>query len=174
MSAEAEDVRRLLLMRHAKAEAGGADDHARDLTERGRRDAAETGSWLRDQGLVPTHALVSSAARTTQTWLELAAASGSTARPDLDDALYAAGPDSALEVIRAATAQAATLLVVAHNPTVAHLAQLLSDGLADATALRDMAHGYPPAAVTVLELSGPWAELGEGGARVTAFHVGQG
>lgn len=174
MSATTGAVRHLLLMRHAKATAGGVDDHGRDLSEQGRRDAAETGRWLREQGLVPTHALVSSAVRTTQTWQELAEASGSAARPDFDDALYAAGPDSALEVIRAATAQAETLIVIGHNPTVGHLAQQLSDGLADASALREMAQGYPPSAVTALELSGTWTELDEGSARVRAFHVGQG
>ena len=94
--------------------------------------------------------------------------------PTYDDALYAAGPDGALEVIRSADPDATTLVVIGHNPTVAYLAQLLSDGLAEAAVLRETAQGYPPSAVTVLEVTTPWAELAEGEARVTAFHVGQG
>ena len=55
-------------MRHAKAEPFGNDDHGRQLTDRGRRDAIEAGVWLAQHDLVPDHALVSSAARTVATW----------------------------------------------------------------------------------------------------------
>nr|WP_284287025.1 hypothetical protein [Angustibacter aerolatus] len=45
--------RTLVVVRHAKAEAAppGGDDHARDLSPRGRRDAAALGSWLRTHGV---------------------------------------------------------------------------------------------------------------------------
>ena len=53
--------RLLVVMRHGKAEPFAAEDHLRRLTERGAREAHGAGQWLADQGLVPTHALVSSA-----------------------------------------------------------------------------------------------------------------
>ena len=54
-------MRRLVVMRHAKAEAVAASDHARRLVERGRQDAAEAGRWARAEGVLPDHAFVSTA-----------------------------------------------------------------------------------------------------------------
>ena len=43
------DDRTLVLLRHAKAEqVPGKPDHDRELTDRGARDAAAAGTWLRD------------------------------------------------------------------------------------------------------------------------------
>lgn len=166
--------RTLVLMRHAKAEPFGAEDHERMLTERGRRDAAEAGVWLAAKGIVPDAALVSSAARTVGTWEAVAAAWRSAAAPAYDESLHSAGPESALEVIRSVDPAAEVLIFVGHNPTIAYLAHVLSDSLPDPTAFRAMSQGYPPAALTVLEVPVTWAELGEGSARIIDFHVGHG
>jgi len=45
--------RRLVIMRHAKAEATAPSDHERALAARGRAEAQEAGRWLREQGIVP-------------------------------------------------------------------------------------------------------------------------
>jgi phosphohistidine phosphatase len=161
-------------MRHAKAEAFGAEDHGRPLTERGRRDAAAAGVWLATAGIVPDHAFVSSAVRAVSTWEAVAAASGSTATPTYDDSLYSAGPETALEVLNTADPAARVLMFVGHNPTVASLAHVLSDSRPDPTAFRAMSQGYPAAALTVLEVDVEWTDLSEGSARVTHFHVGDG
>jgi len=65
-------TRHLVVMRHGKAEPGGETDHARALAQRGWNDAVEAGRWLADRGLVVDGALVSSARRTTSTWLAIA------------------------------------------------------------------------------------------------------
>ncbi len=91
----------LLVMRHGKAEPFAAEDHLRRLTERGAREAHGAGEWLADQGLVPTHALVSSAVRAQDTWASLAGVTGTRIEPVVDDALYTAGPDTALDLLRA-------------------------------------------------------------------------
>ncbi|MCW2756375.1 MAG: Phosphoglycerate mutase [Nocardioidaceae bacterium] len=166
--------RTLLLMRHAKAEPFANEDHGRALTERGRRDAAETGRWLAGKELVPDFAFVSSAARTVGTWEGLAAASRATVQPTIEEALYSAGPESALEVLLTTDPDARTMIFVGHNPTVAYLAHTLSDGLPDPTAFRGMSQGYPTAAITVLDVPVPWADLAEGSCRITDFHVGHG
>lgn len=166
--------RTLVVMRHAKAEPFGAEDHTRALTERGRRDAAEVGVWLASRGIVPDTALVSSAARTAGTWEAVAAASRSAAKATYDDALYTAGPESALDVLRGADPDAKVLIFVGHNPTVAFLAHTLSDGAPDPEAFRAMSAGYPTSALTVLEVPVEWADLAEGCATITDFHVGRG
>ena len=66
-----------------------------------------------------------------------------------------------------------TLVVIGHNPTVAYLAQLLDDGEGDVVATNQMMIGYPTGAVTLLSYAGSWADLDEGTASVTAFHVGR-
>jgi phosphohistidine phosphatase len=166
------EKRTLILMRHAKAEPFGDQDHERVLTDRGRRDATEAGAWLASRGLVPDHAFVSPAARTTSTWEALAAASGATVTPTYDDALYSGSPDTVLDVLRTAPNSANVLVLVGHNPTVAYLAQMLSDGIPDPAAFRAMSQGYPSAALTVLSVPGVWADLSEGSAAVVDFHVG--
>lgn len=165
--------RRIVVIRHAKAEQAGATDFERELAARGRADAAALGSWLAGQGLLPDHALVSAATRTRQTWTELAAAAGWDVEPELDRGLYSAGPETALDLLRGVPAASRTLVLVGHNPTVATLAQLLDDGEGDVAASNDMLLGYPTGAATVLSYAGAWAELTEQAARVLAFHVGR-
>ena len=65
------DRRRLIVMRHAKAEPFAATDHGRRLTDRGRAGARDAGAFLRDAGPVPDYALVSSSTRTRETWDDL-------------------------------------------------------------------------------------------------------
>lgn len=168
------DTRRLVVMRHAKAEQLGPSDLERQLTRRGHDEAAEAGRWLAARGFVPDHALVSSAVRTRETWAEVSGAAGWSLEPDFQSALYAAGPESALDLLRLLPRTATSVLVLGHNPTVAYLAQLLSDGQGDQDAHRQMATGFPPAAVAVFEHTGEWAGLDIAAARLTGFHVGHG
>jgi len=166
--------RRLLVMRHAKAEPVAASDHARRLVDRGRRDAAEAGTWARDGGVLPDHAFVSTAARAHETWSSFAASAGLDLEPELDAALYPAGTDSAMEVLRTAPPEAATVMIVGHNPTMAHLVHLLDDGHAEPAAFAEIAAGFPTSALAVLHVPEPWADLDVATARITAFHVGRG
>jgi phosphohistidine phosphatase len=169
-----DDVRRLLVIRHAKAEAVASSDHARRLTERGRRDAAEAGRWARAAGFLPDHALVSTAARAHETWTAFAAAAEADLVAELDAGLYSAGPDAALEVLRSAPRVAHTVALVGHNPTMAHLVHLLDDGGAEPAAFAGISAGFPTCAVAVLHVPGEWTDLEIAAARVTAFHVGRG
>jgi phosphohistidine phosphatase len=166
-------ARRLVVMRHAKAESWGESDQGRTLEDRGREDAAAAGRWLAERGFVPDHALVSAAVRARETWEAVAAAAGWELEPVLDPGLYAAGPEAALDLIREVPAHTTDVIVVGHNPTVAYLAQLLADGSGDAEAGAAMAAGYPTSALTVLEFTGAWVELDMASASVVAFHVGR-
>lgn len=169
-----DDVRRLVVMRHAKAEAVAASDHARRLAERGRRDAEDAGRWARAQGVLPDHAFVSTAARAHETWSAFRIGAALELDAELDAALYSAGPDSALEVLRTAPEDAATVMVVGHNPTMAHLVHLLDDGGADPAAFAELSAGFPTSAVAVLAVPGEWADLEVAAARITAVRVGRG
>ncbi|MFL6062509.1 MAG: SixA phosphatase family protein [Marmoricola sp.] len=166
--------RRLVVMRHAKAEQIAASDHERELAARGRQDAAEAGRWAASAGVVPDHVVVSSAARTLGTWQSFVAASGCSPEVVVDRSLYAAGTDGALEILRAVPQDAATVMLVGHNPTMAYLVHLLDDGNAEPEVFARVSEGYPTSALTVLEVPGPWADLDVASARITHFHVGRG
>lgn len=160
-------------MRHAKAEQTAETDTARGLTERGAADAAEAGRWIAAQGLTPDHVLVSSARRTRETWAAVAGAAGWQVAAEHDDGLYAAGPDTALDLVRESPAGARVVLVIGHNPTMAYLAQLLDDGEGDPSVAVEAAGGYPTSALTVLAHDGAWCDLATGSATAVAFHVGR-
>lgn len=161
-------------MRHAKAEQAGATDFDRRLAERGHADAAAAGRWLAARGVEPEVALVSAAVRTQQTWDALAEAAGWDLEPELDEGLYSAGTQAALDLLRAVDDGISSVIVVGHNPTMASLATVLDDGEGDEAAGNDLAMGYPTSAVTVFEYDGDWSDLDEASASVVAFHVGRG
>jgi phosphohistidine phosphatase len=169
-----QDSRRLVVIRHSKAEQSADTDHERGLLDRGRADATAAGQWLAGQGVVPDHALVSAATRAMETWAALVSGAGWDLEPSVDEGFYAAGPETALDLLRRTPAEARVLVVVGHNPTIAHLAQLLDDGEGDPEASNAMASGFPTSAVAVFEYDGAWADLDLTSARLTSFHVGRG
>ncbi|MDN4162117.1 SixA phosphatase family protein [Nocardioides abyssi] len=173
MSAD-EGTRTLVVIRHAAAEADGPTDAERRLSERGHADAAAVGAWLSSLGVAPDHAVVSAAVRTVQTFDDIADAAGWDLEPDVDESLYAAGPETALDLLRTVPDDVRTLVVVGHNPTMASLAQLLDDGEGDLDAGNRLALGYPPSATTVLSYDGDWEHLSDASASVVAFFVGGG
>lgn len=159
-------------MRHAEAATVAPSDHERPLTPRGTAAASEAGRWLAGQGGVPDHALVSAARRTQDTWEAVAVAAGWDLEPVIEPALYAAGPDSALDLVRLVPAAASCVLLLGHNPTVSYLAQVLSDGQGSPEHQDQMIRGFPPGAAAVFEVTGPWSDLAFGRARLAGFHVG--
>ena len=168
-------VRRLVVMRHGKAEATGPSDRERALASRGRDDAAEAGRWLRDHGVDHDAALVSDALRTQQTWAALAEGAGWDLEPELSSSLYAAGPDAAIDLVRETDPGATTLVVVGHNPTMAYVAELLDDGEGDGDATTALiTRGFPTSALALFTVHGDWTTVGAGTCRLESFHVGEG
>lgn len=161
----------LVILRHAKAEpAGAVVDHERPLALAGRRQAAAVGAALAAAGLAPTHVLCSSALRTRQTWEvarhALVGAPGAEPTVEVSDALYDAGAGDVLAAVRDLPQDAATVLVVGHEPTVSHLAAGLAGPGSDDAALARVRTGVPTAAWSVLAVDTPWAELDAGTARL--------
>lgn len=161
-------------MRHAKAEGYAPDDHGRALTDRGGLDAEAAGRWALGLGLEPEVVLVSSALRTRQTWERFATGLGSGLDPTVEDALYSAGPESAMEFLRSLPEETRTAMFVGHNPTAGYLVQLLNDGEGDPDAVRAVGEGFPTSAVAVLAVPGRWADLEMGSCRILLSHVGRG
>jgi phosphohistidine phosphatase len=111
-------MRRLLLLRHAKAERPepGVEDHSRVLIERGRKDAAKIGAYMAGHALVPDRVVMSPSARTQETWKFAATAFRPTPAAMSAERLYDATTHDILGVIKDTPASAHTLLVIGHNP----------------------------------------------------------
>jgi phosphohistidine phosphatase len=159
--------RRLVLVRHAKSDwPEGVADHERPLADRGRRDAAALGRWLRDAGVAPDQVVVSTARRTRQTW-ELAGESlGAISRVVLDDRVYAAETDDLLAVVRGTAPQVASLVVVGHSPGTEQLALLLDDGSGYRPDAQRLVLKFPTSGVAVLDVPVVWSGVGEGSCRL--------
>ncbi len=163
--------RTLVLMRHAHAAQTGRTDFERSLTDVGVQEASAQGEWLRRAGVVADAALVSAAARAVATWHAVAQSAGWQVDPTEDRGLYTADPDTALDLVRETPDDVSGLVVVAHNPTIATVVQLLDDGEGDPDAVIRLMRGYPAGALTVMEYAGSWAALDWSGARVVAFNA---
>ena len=133
--------RRLVLVRHAKAEPGGEGaDHDRRLTERGLRDAAEAGRWLATAVPRVDEVWCSSAVRAVQTWNAISPSISAPA-PSVERELYLAGARDLVGRLEKVPA-GRTVLLVGHNPTAE---QLLAAVVGELRGLR-------PGAVAVADL----------------------
>ena len=160
-------------MRHAKAEPFAATDHERTLTARGARDARDVGVHLRERGFVPDWVLVSSAVRARQTCDAVCGGLGASPEMSVDDAVFMGSADVVLSCLASAPTDATTVMFVGHNPAASYLCHELDDGQGDPVAVSGLLKGFPPAAVCVLEVAVPWADLGAEAGRVLDYYVGR-
>jgi phosphohistidine phosphatase len=119
--------RHLVVLRHAKsAWPDGVPDRKRPLNGRGRRDAVAAGRWLRDNVGGLDVVVCSPAERARQTWELVAAELADPPDPTFDEDVYGASPDTLLDVVAALPDDAATALLIGHNPAFQDLVGLLS------------------------------------------------
>ncbi|MFE3106063.1 SixA phosphatase family protein [Kitasatospora indigofera] len=167
-----EPTRRIVLLRHAKAdpkERTEYPDHERPLTPRGRLDAPRSGRWLAASGPAPDHALVSTSARTRETWELTAAELPGPPSAAFEPRLYRAGAGEILALLGQLPDDTATVLVVGHNPGFRDLAgSLAGHGPHEVRELMEHA-GFQTAGVAVLSFTGSWTDLGPGRARLDAY-----
>src|SRR5438874_13262548 len=121
----------LVIIRHAKA-SDAPRDIERPLTGRGRRDAAAIGNWLKERGIAPDRAVVSSAVRAVQTWSHAAAQLEHAPGPVVDERIYENTVDLLLDIVTETPDDVQSLVLVGHNPAFAALAHELDDNRGDA------------------------------------------
>ena len=152
-------MKRLILTRHAKSSWDDPmmPDHDRPLNERGKAAAADLGQWLASRDYIPGEVLCSDALRTRKTFSGIAPALPGTPVLELKPALYHAGPDVMMAVLRHATAD--VVMMIGHNPGIAEFAQRL---VAHPPATPDFQR-YPTGATLVVDFDAPdWASVGFG------------
>jgi len=121
-------VKRLLLLRHAKAVPGGPkiDDHTRALSERGRQDAPEIGRYMAKHELEPDLVLSSTSKRTIETAELVLEAFKHKPETEYLEALYLAEPEAILSIVRRVPRKQGCVCVVGHNPGLEVAASLLA------------------------------------------------
>ncbi len=117
-------MKRLFLLRHAKAGAGepGGDDFDRPLAPRGRRAAPRIGDYMRNQNYRPEIALCSPALRTIQTWELVQAGLDIVPVTQIETGLYLGHPNAHYDRILNLDDRFGTAIVIGHNPAMLTLA----------------------------------------------------
>lgn len=145
-------MKKLLVMRHAKSSWSDAslDDFARPLNDRGRRDAPRMGALLRDEQLIPSVIIASTATRARETAQLITAVS-----PDFPDIvcepnIYEATPQTLLNMVLSLDAKKSSAMLVGHNPGVEGLVRALTDEVIP----------MPTATIVLIESSAhEWSEI---------------
>ncbi len=124
-----EDMKRLFVLRHGKAEPGnGMADASRSLTERGMDDAFKLGLWTKESRKTGAPLWVSPATRTRQTAQRLCEAwSESEASIHLQHDAYLASDRAWLSWIGLWPNDTDQGWIVGHNPGVSELVERLTD-----------------------------------------------
>ncbi len=163
-------MRQLLLLRHAKSASDDPTitDHARPLDARGQEAARLMRGALRELGVAPQLALVSSSRRTRQTLAALEPWDGAAPRPLIRclDSLYLASADQLLGVLGQVGDEVERLLIVAHNPGLHDLCLALlgraggarRDAQQDGAAER-LALDFPTGALAEFACPAAWSSL---------------
>lgn len=139
-------ARRLIIMRHAKAEGHGEKpDFDRELIARGVQDASRVAAQLCAQRLMPDRVLVSTSRRTRDTLCAVLPVLAFDCVIELRDALYEADAPDLRDAVR--TAGGHTILLIGHNPSVHQLAVAFAGP--EAAAEAGILAGFPTSTAAV-------------------------
>lgn len=149
---------KLWLIRHAKSDwsSPAVGDFQRPLNHRGERDGPRMAGWLAAQDDPADWLWSSDALRAQQTAAFVAQGfSLSHARWAEDHRLYGADPETLLSVIRETPPDTLSAAVVAHNPGLTQLVNLLAGD--------DVIGNLPTFGIARFAVTGDWASLSFGG-----------
>jgi phosphohistidine phosphatase len=123
-------MKRLALLRHAKAELARADlpDADRNLSARGRIEAREAAQCLAKSGLPIDALLVSPAVRTRETAHIVITELDLNPQPQFEPALYLASPEVLWHALRRCPQSLETVLMIGHNPGLSEFARQFAPG----------------------------------------------
>jgi phosphohistidine phosphatase len=166
-------ARRIIVLRHAKADWPQVDDHERPLADRGRAQAPIAGEWIADSGIDPDYVLCSTSVRTRETWkLASHALPKRQRRTAFEERIYDASAGEIIEVLKETPDDVADLLLVGHNPGVQNLVEVLAGDESMGDALTQLRlRGFPTAAIAVLAFDGPWDGVEPGVAKLVSYYV---
>ncbi|MFD9307462.1 SixA phosphatase family protein [Streptomyces sp. NPDC060048] len=158
----ADTPRRIVLLRHAKAEWSDGPDHERPLAERGRHDAPAAGMKLAQTGITFDLALCSSAVRTRETWKLVVQELPHRPKTSYEERLYDASLGELIALVNETAEDVGNLLVIGHNPGMHALADALAGSAEGDTLSRMNRGGFPTSALAVVSFTGSWKSVEHG------------
>ncbi|MGG7570391.1 SixA phosphatase family protein [Streptomyces sirii] len=162
-------TRRLVFLRHAKADWSQENDHERPLAERGRKDAPISGRWLAGAGVTPDLALCSTAVRCRETWQLVKSELPQQPKTAFEERVYEASVGELIAILNETSDEVNDLLLVGHNPGIQALTDALS-GEAEGDLLARMNRsGFPTSAIAVVTFNGSWKSVEPGVGRLVAL-----
>ena len=168
-------MKRLLLLRHAKAVPGTtkSGDHGRPLNERGKLDAPRMGIAMQHKRYLPDRVLCSTAKRTLETWEHVAPELDSKPEVTFSDELYLAPWKLIANMVRAQPKTANVVLVIGHNPGLEECARALARKPKtddEHKRLDTLNEKFPTSALAVLDFDTEiWTEIASGTGVLTDF-----
>ncbi len=161
--------RRIVLLRHAKADWPQVSDHDRPLADRGRKEAAEAGRRLADTGIPFDQALCSTSARTRETWKLAVQEFPHRPKTVYEERIYEASPGELIAVLNETPDDLRNVVVVGHNPGMEALTEILAGSAEDEVRERIGRRGFPTAAFAVLTFTGSWKDVEPGTAALVDY-----
>ncbi|MEU4082452.1 phosphohistidine phosphatase [Streptomyces venezuelae] len=161
--------RRIVLLRHAKADWNQESDHERPLAERGRKDAPVAGRRLAETGIAFDLALCSTATRTRETWKLAVPELPQRPRTVYEERLYEASLGELIALLNETSEDVANLVVIGHNPGMHALADALAGEAEGDLPARMNRSGFPTSAFAVLTFTGTWKSVEHGVGRLVDF-----
>ncbi len=169
-------MRRLLLLRHAKAEQAKKDtpeDRGRALTQQGRANATRVGYFMQMRGYVPDLILCSPSKRTRETLALVTLEIGGKAHVEFPAGLYLATARQLLTIVRELPEESRCPLLIGHNPGLEECLTALSGGSADQhlrTKFGATKEKFPTCALAVLEFKSlTWNGVDQGSGTLLEF-----
>ncbi|MFF8828754.1 SixA phosphatase family protein [Streptomyces sp. NPDC015131] len=161
--------RRIVLLRHAKADWPQVSDHERPLAERGRKDAPVAGRRLAETGITFDLALCSTAVRTRETWKLAVQELPQRPRTVYEERLYEASLGEILALLNETPEDVDDLLVIGHNPGMHAVSDALAGSAEGDTLARMNRGGFPTSAFAVVTFTGSWKTVEHGVGRLAAY-----
>lgn len=164
-------MKTLYLLRHAKSswEDESLDDFDRPLARRGIDAAPRMAEHMKREGWIPDAVLCSAARRAVETLELIAPVLGLDAAARIEHDLYLADPDAMLDRIRGQPDEAASILLIGHNPGQEILAKMLC-GDGRKKAIKRLKKKYPTGALAVITFKADsWLQVAEGTGFLEAF-----
>jgi phosphohistidine phosphatase len=153
--------RTLVLVRHAKAKSSdGGGDSGRPLSEFGYEQCRSVARELCSLDIAPDVALVSRARRAKQTFETMAATTGWSVVPQIEDSLYTGYIEEVLDAVRACDPKAATVMVFGHEPTMSATGYKLAGPGSDPGAVTRVRRGLPTTGMAIIQVNGGWDSVG--------------
>jgi phosphohistidine phosphatase len=156
------EPRRIVIVRHAKADWPQVSDHERPLADRGRHDAPVAGRKLADTGISFDLALCSTAVRTRETWKLAVHELPHRPKTVYEERIYEASPGELIAVLNETPDDIRNLVLIGHNPGAQGVAEVLAGSSEGDARTRMNSRGFPTSAFAILTHTGSWKSLEPG------------